>query len=74
MLEKENKSKAPRATKKPKVNDLENKMENPTVFDVNKTYKVEAVPGAKHLIEGRVYEVTGELAKELIQKGVVKLV
>jgi hypothetical protein len=74
MTEKAKKPKAPRAPKKLKSEDLSNKMESPTVFDVHKIYKVEAVPGAKHLIEGRIYEVTGELARELIKKGVAKLI
>lgn len=69
------KAKKPRAKKAEKSESvaIENKMITPDVFDVNKTYKVEAEKGAKHLIEGRVYEVSGEIARELIKKGVAKL-
>lgn len=62
-----------KATKSLKTT-ISNKIELPTDFDVNKTYSVEGLSGAKHLIKGQVYEVSGEIAKELIKKGVAKLV
>lgn len=45
-----------------------------TIFLINETYKVEALKGNKHLIEGKVYEVSGEIAKILIDRGLAKLV
>ncbi len=43
-------------------------------FNVNKLYKLEAQEGARYLKAGKIYEVTGEIAKELVKKGFAKLV
>jgi hypothetical protein len=43
-------------------------------FNVNKLYKLEAQTGARYLKAGKIYEVTGEIAKELVKKGFAKLV
>jgi hypothetical protein len=55
-------------TRKPKAE----KTEAPT-FELNKVYQMIALKGAKHLVEGKVYELTGEIAKELYKKGYAKL-
>lgn len=43
-------------------------------FDVRKTYKIQATEGNKHLKNGQIYEVTGELAEVLVKRGTAKLV
>jgi hypothetical protein len=56
----------------PKAEVIEPKAE--IKFILHKTYKVEALEGAKHLIAGRIYEVSGVIAQELVKKGFVKAV
>lgn len=73
MENKEKLSKTDKSAKSLKK-DLLKKVELPSDFDVNKTYSVEGLSGAKHLIKGKIYEVSGEIAKELIKKGVAKIV
>jgi len=43
-------------------------------FNVNELYRLEALKGARYLKAGIIYEVTGEIAKELVKKGFAKLV
>jgi hypothetical protein len=61
--------KKPKRVSKPKTEEVVQKIE----FMPNQLYKMEALKGAKHLIEGQVYEVKGEIAKELYKKGYAKL-
>lgn len=43
-------------------------------FDVRKTYAIQAIEGNKHLKNGQIYKVTGELAEILVKRGTAKLV
>lgn len=61
--------KKPKRVSKPKVEKTIETIE----FSPKKLYKMEALKGAKHLIEGRVYEVYGNIAEELHKKGFAKV-
>lgn len=43
-------------------------------FDLSKTYTIVANGNNRHLIEGKEYEVSGELASILVNRGSAKLV
>ncbi len=61
--------KKPKRASKPKTEEVVKTIE----FMPNQLYKMEALKGAKHLIEGQVYEVNGKIAEELFKKGYAKL-
>jgi hypothetical protein len=63
-----------KTTRKPKQTETVSEPKAEITFVTHKVYKMEALPGAKYLIEGKVYEVSGDIARELHKKGYAKLV
>lgn len=63
-----------KTTRKPKQTEPKTEVKAKVTFVTNGVYKMKALPGAKYLIEGRVYEVSGDIARELYKKGYAEIV
>ena len=63
-----------KTTRKPKQTEPKAEVKAEVTFVTSGVYNMKALPGAKYLIEGRVYEVSGDIARELYKKGYAEIV
>lgn len=63
-----------KTTRKPKTTEPKAELKAEVTFVSHSLYKMKALPNAKHLVAGKVYEVSGILARELYKKGFAEIV